>query len=227
MYNKKMKFTVLTLFPESLESYRNSSMIKRACLPAGTRKRSPISIQVINPRDYTDDPHHKADDKPYGGGPGMVMKALPIVKAVEALALKKGVKRKILIMSPRGTQFTQAEAQKYAKKYDELVLIAGHYEGIDARVKKIVKAKEVSVGPYTLTGGELPALIIIDAVSRHIPGVLGKVESLEEGRITSGETYTRPEVLICKGKKYRVPKVLLSGHHKNIDSYRSTSKKPL
>ncbi len=210
-----MKFSVITIFPESLGSYLNSSMIKRA------EARKLISVHAINPRDYTDDPHKKADDKPYGGGPGMVMKAVPIVKAVSAIKLRKGSKRKILIMSPRGKQFTQAQAKKFAKQYNEIVLIAGHYEGIDARVKKILKAEEVSVGPYTLTGGELPALLIIDAVSRHIPGVLGKTESLEEGRVTSGETYTRPEVITFKGKKYRVPKVLLSGHHKNIDSYRS------
>ncbi|KKW24729.1 MAG: tRNA (guanine-N(1)-)-methyltransferase [Parcubacteria group bacterium GW2011_GWF2_52_12] len=166
-----LKFLIITIFPESLESYLASSMILRAVA------RNIISAQAINPRDFTDDPHRKADDKPYGGGPGMVMKALPIIRAVSALKLKKGGKRKILIMSPRGRQFTQTEAKKFAKKYDELVLIAGHYEGIDARVKKILKAEEVSVGPYTLTGGELPALIIIDAVSRHVPGVLGKVES--------------------------------------------------
>ena len=210
-----LKFLIITIFPESLESYLASSMILRAVA------RNIISAQAINPRDFTDDPHRKADDKPYGGGPGMVMKALPIIRAVSALKLKKGGKRKILIMSPRGRQFTQTEAKKFAKKYDELVLIAGHYEGIDARVKKILKAEEVSVGPYTLTGGELPALIIIDAVSRHVPGVLGKVESLEEGRATSGETYTRPELITVKGKKFRVPAVLLSGHQKNIHSYRS------
>ncbi len=215
LYNKEMRFFVITLFPESLDSYRGSSMIKRA-----TMNKS-ISVQTINPRDFCTDSHKKADDKPYGGGPGMVMKALPLVEAVNSLRLRKDTQRKILIMSPRGKQFTRKEAQQYAKKYDELVLIAGHYEGIDARVKKILKAEEISAGPYTLTGGELPALIIIDAVSRHIPGVLGKTESLEEGRVTSGETYTRPEVLTYKGKKYRVPKVLLSGHHKNIDSYRS------
>lgn len=215
LYNKEMKFSIITLFPESLDSYRDSSMIKRATL------RKLISIQAVNPRDFCTDSHKKADDKPYGGGPGMVMKAFPLVQAVDSLHLKKDARRKILIMSPRGKQFTQKEAQQYAKKYDDLILIAGHYEGIDARVKKILKAEEVSVGPYTLTGGELPALTIIDAVSRHIPGVLGKTISLEEKRVASGETYTRPEVLTYKGKKYRVPTVLLSGHHKNIDSYRS------
>lgn len=195
-------------------------MIKRA------QAKKFFSVSLIDPRAYTKDKHRKADDKPYGGGPGMVMKAEPIVRAVErALGKKKG-RKKIIILSPRGKQFTQATARTLAR-YNDVVLIAGHYEGIDARVKKILRAEEISVGPYTLTGGELPALIIVDAVARYISGVLGKEESLEERRIASGEVYTRPEEILHKGKKYRVPKVLLSGDHKKIDKYRGGSILPL
>lgn len=207
-----MRFHIVTLFPQSLESYLGSSMIKRA------QAKKLFSVSLIDPRAFSTDKHRKADDKPYGGGPGMVMKAEPLVRAVSKIKVSK--KRKVIILSPRGKQFTQTIARTLAR-YDDIVLIAGHYEGIDARVKKILKAEELSIGPYTLTGGELPALIIMDAVARYIPGVLGKGESLEERRITSGEVYTRPEEITHKGKKYRVPKVLLSGDHKKIDAYRS------
>src|SRR5690606_28297629 len=130
----------------------------------------------------------------------------------KAVGRKKG-KVKTLIMSPRGVKFDQAMAEELAKKYEHVVLISGRYEGIDARVKDILKAEEVSVGDYVLTGGELPALSILDAVSRQVPGVLGTFESLEEERISSGEMYTRPDVLVYKKKKYGVPEVFLSGNH--------------
>lgn len=150
----------------------------------------------------------------------MVMAAEPILKAWEkAVGRKKKVKT--LIMSPRGKMFDQAMAKKLAKQYTDVVLISGRYEGIDARVKKILKADEVSVGEYVLTGGELPALTILDAVARNVEGVLGTKESLEDARVSSGEMYTRPEVLEYKKKKYAVPKVLVEGDHKKIDSWRS------
>lgn len=209
-----MRFHILTLFPESLESYLSSSLIKRA------QAKKFFSVSVVDPRAYTKDKHRKADDKPYGGGPGMVLKAEPIVRAVERAIGKKQGRKKVIILSPRGKQFTQATARSLSR-YDDVVLIAGHYEGIDARVKKILKAEELSIGSYTLTGGELPALVVMEVVARYIPGVLGKEESLEERRITNGEVYTRPEVLLHKGKQYRVPKVLLSGDPKKIDAYRS------
>lgn len=197
-------------------------MLKRA----GVAKL--LRIDAINPRDYTTDKHHKTDDRPYGGGPGMVMKAEPIIRAVESVIKPTSKKlqankltSRVLIMSPRGKEFTNTMAKNFAKKYDHLVLIAGHYEGIDARVKKILKAEEISTGPYVLTGGELPALTIIDAVARQIPGVLGTGESLEETRTASGETYTRPEVFVHRKKKYAVPKVLLSGNHADIESWRA------
>ncbi len=152
----------------------------------------------------------------------MDMHAEPILRAWEKAVGRKRDKKKVktLIMSPRGTVFTTAMAKDLAKKYDHLVLISGRYEGIDSRVKKILKAEEVSVGDYVLTGGELPALSIIDCVSRQVPGVLGTLESLEESRVASGQMYTRPEVLVHKGKKYAVPPVLLGGNHAQIEVWK-------
>lgn len=209
-----MHFHVVTLFPEVCKAYTDASILGRA------QKGKKMKVSFYNPRDFTKDKHRKVDDRPYGGGPGMVMYAEPILKAVEKAVGKAKTKKKVLIMSPRGKLFDQQYAKKLAKSYKDVVLIAGHYEGIDARVKKILKAEEVSVGPYVLTGGELPALAIIDAVARNIPGVLGKGESLEDTRTASGEMYTRPEILTYKGKSHRIPKILLSGHHKNIEEWR-------
>jgi tRNA (guanine37-N1)-methyltransferase len=182
-----------------------------------------ISINYFNPRDFTSDKHKKVDDKPYGGGPGMVMKAEPILKAwKKAVGRKKDQNKvKTIIMSPRGKVFTQKLAQNYASKYDHLVIISGRYEGIDGRVKKALKAEEVSVGDYVLTGGELPALTIIDSVSRQVPGVLGTRDSLEDDRVTSGETYTRPETIEYKNQRLKVPKVFLGGNHAEIEKRRS------
>jgi len=219
-----MNFHVITLFPEICQAYTDASVLGRAQKTdkgkgAKVRGRK-ISVSYYNPRDFTKDKHKKVDDRPYGGGPGMVMQAEPILKAWEkAVGRKKNAKT--LIMSPRGKKFDQKLAKKYAKQYDNLVLISGRYEGIDARAKKALKAEEVSVGDYVLTGGELPALTIIDAVAREIPGVLGTYESLEDQRTSSGEMYTRPEEIHYKGKKYKVPKVFLSGNHKEIDKKRA------
>ena len=226
-----IRFFVLTLFPEAVKPYLESSMLWKA------QDRKKISIKVINPRDFSRDKHKKADDRPYGGGPGMVLTAQPLLDAVAALKSKCKVQKakfqfktkntKIVILSPRGKQFTNKLATDWAKNYRDIILISGHYEGIDARVKKILRAEEISVGPYTLTGGELPAMIIVDAVTRQIPGVLGHEHSLEKSRISTGEVYTRPEILVWpidsargKQKKYRVPKVLLSGHQKNIEEWK-------
>jgi len=221
-----MNFHVITLFPEVCQAYTDASVLGRAQKTDKGRgakvKGKKMSVVYYNPRDYADDKHRKVDDKPYGGGPGMVMKAEPIIKAWQkAVGRKKDQKKiKTLIMSPRGTVFTNHIAKDYAKKYDHLVLISGRYEGIDARVKKILKAEEVSVGDYILTGGELPALTIIDATARQIAGVLSTNESIEENRVTNGEAYTRPEVFEHKGKKSVVPKVFLSGNHADIEEYR-------
>lgn len=219
-----MNFHVITLFPEICQAYTDASVLGRAQKTdkgrgAKVRGRK-ISVSYYSPRDFTKDKHKKVDDRPYGGGPGMVMQAEPILKAWEkSVGRKKKVKT--LIMSPRGKKFDQKLAKKYAKQYDNLVLISGRYEGIDARVRKALKAEEVSVGDYVLTGGELPALTIVDAVAREIPGVLGTYESLEDQRTSSGEMYTRPEEIYYKGKKYKVPKVFLSGNHKEIDKKRA------
>jgi tRNA (guanine37-N1)-methyltransferase len=224
-----MQFHVITLFPEICEAYTSASVLGRAQKTdkgKGAKVRGKkMEVKYYNPRDFTKDKHKKTDDKPYGGGPGMVMYAEPILRAWEKAVGKKKDQKKVktLIMSPRGTLFTNEIAKEYVKKYDHLVLISGRYEGIDARVKEALGAEEVSVGDYILTGGELPALTIIDSVSRQIPGVLGTFESLEDERPTTGETYTRPEVITYKKKKYTVPDVFLSGNHKEIEKYRSKS----
>jgi tRNA (guanine37-N1)-methyltransferase len=232
-----MNFHVVTLFPEVCKAYTDASVLGRAQKTEkgkGAKVRGKkIAVMYYNPRDFAKNKHKKTDDRPYGGGPGMVMYAEPIIRAVEKAVGRKlktqnsklnpaasrgGVKT--LILSPRGKKFDQAMAKKLAR-YKDLVLISGRYEGIDARVKKILKAEEVSVGDYTLTGGELPALAILDAVAREVPGVLGTAESLEDKRTASGELYTRPDVLAYKGKKYAVPDVLLRGDHKKIEDWRT------
>ncbi len=226
-----MHFHVITLFPEVCEAYTSASILGRAQKVEKGKgakvKGKQIDVSYYNPRDYSTDKHHKVDERPYGGGPGMVMIPEPVLKAWEKAVgkktafLKKG-KVKTLIMSPRGTLFTQALAKQYAEQYDHLVLISGRYEGIDSRVKEILGAEEVSVGGYVLTGGELPAITIIDAVSRNVPGVLGTFESLEDERVSSGEMYTRPEVFTYKKKKYAVPEVLLGGNHAEIEAWRKS-----
>jgi tRNA (guanine37-N1)-methyltransferase len=219
-------FHVITIFPKMFDSYLNESVLHRAVL------KKKIKIKFYNPRDFVQAPkglvnkmskRRKVDGIPYGGGPGMIMMAEPILKAVQkAKGKKKNVKT--ILFSPSGKDFTNVYAKKIQAKHKDIILISGRYEGIDARVKKITKAEEVSVGPYVLTGGELPAMIFIDAVSRQIDGVLGNEFSVEEKRISSSEIYTRPEVLEYKGKKYKVPKILLSGHHKNIEDWRKRGK---
>jgi len=221
-----MNFHVITLFPEVCKTYTDASVLGRAQKTdkgKGSKVRGKkISVEYYDPRDFAGNKHNKVDDKPYGGGPGMVMRAEPILKAWQkAVGRKKDQKKvKTLIMSPRGAQFTNELAKKYAQKYDHLVLISGRYEGIDHRVKKALKAEEVSVGDYVLTSGDLPAMTIIDATSRQVPGVLGTFESLEDERDTNGESYTRPDEIKFKDKKYNVPPVFLSGNHKDIEEYR-------
>ncbi len=222
-----MHFHVITLFPEVCAAYTSASILGRAQKTEkgkGAKVRGKkLTVTYYNPRDYATDKHHKVDDRPYGGGPGMVMYALPILKAAEkAIGRKDRKKVKVLMMSPRGIKFDQAYAKKLATKYSDVVIISGRYEGIDSRVKKILRAEEVSVGDYVLTGGELPALTIIDTVARNIPGVLGTFESLEDERISSSEMYTRPEVLHYKKKNYRVPKVLIGGNHGEIETWKAT-----
>jgi len=213
----KITFHIITLFPEAFNSYTEASIIGRAI------KDKKVILKFYNPRDYTKDKHRRVDQKPYGGGPGMVLEALSVIKAVEK-ARGKNKNAKIIWLSPSGKQFDNAYAEKISKKVKDLIIICGRYEGIDARAKKVFKTESLSVGPYVLTGGELPAMVILDAVSRRIPGVLGKLESVEENRVSSSEVYTRPEVLEYKGKKYRVPKILLSGHQAKITEWKAKRK---
>ncbi|MBU6388284.1 tRNA (guanosine(37)-N1)-methyltransferase TrmD [Patescibacteria group bacterium] len=220
-----MKFHLITLFEEACDAYLSASIIGRA------RKEKKIFVSYQTPRDFADNKWGKVDERPYGGGPGMVMTALPVVKAVEkALKGRKGksVKhsvfdRVIVWFRPGAKQFTNKDADALAK-YSDVVLVCGRYEGIDERAKKILKTlapvKEFAVGEAVYTGGEVPALAIVDAVTRRLPGVLGKDASVEERRIASSAVYTRPETILYKGKKYRVPKVLQTGHHANIDKWR-------
>jgi tRNA (guanine37-N1)-methyltransferase len=217
-----MVFHLVTIFPESIKGYFNCSILKRG------QKKKLIKIKYCDPRDFVKDKHKKTDDKPFGGGPGMVFKIEPIAKTIDSILKVKSQKSKvkIVLLSPAGRQFTQETARKWAKNYKNIVLISGHYEGIDERVAKIFRTEKISVGPYVLTGGELAAGVVVDAVSRHIPGVLGKKESLEEKRgLLGAPAYTRPEVFEWKGKKYRVPRVLLSGNHAKIEEWRRKMKR--
>lgn len=208
-----MKFHFLTIFPEMIGGYLSESIMKRA------KEKKLASFDVRNIRDYSKDRHKKTDDRAYGGGPGMVMTAEPILRVHSKLKMK-GKKIKIIQLSPNGKKFTNDVAKKFAKQYSDIVFICGRYEGVDDRVRKILKADEYSIGNFVLTGGELPALVMADAIIRQIPDVLGKTESIEENRTASPHVYTRPEVLSWKGKNYKVPKVLLSGDHKKIEEWR-------
>ena len=217
------------------DSYLNESILARA------KKEKIIYFHFYNPRAFVkptanqkknDKPYLRVDDKAYGGGPGMVIQALPVLLAAES-ALKKisklkgKRKTKVIFFEPSGTKLDTAYAKQSAKKYTDIIMICGRYEGIDARAKKILKAEGISIGDYVLTGGEIPAMAVIDTVSRQLKGVLGDIASLEEMRASSGEMYTRPEVLEYKGKKHKVPKVLLSGNHKLIDEWRDSNRKGL
>jgi tRNA (guanine37-N1)-methyltransferase len=210
-----IRFHLVTLFPEACEAYLSASIVGRA------RKSKKITVTYQNPRDFVDNKWGKVDERPYGGGPGMVMSALPVVKAVKkSLGRRKGT---IIWFSPGAKAFDNKEADKLAKLSD-VVLVCGRYEGIDERAKKILKTlgtlKTYSVGEAVLTGGEVPAMAIVDAVTRRIPGVLGKDESVEERRIASTDVYTRPDTITFGGKNYAVPKVLKTGDHAKIDEWR-------
>jgi len=223
----KMRFHIITLFPASFDSYLNESIVARAIAD------KKIKVSFYNPRDFSDNKFRHIDQKPYAGGPGMVIQAVPVIRAIEKavasvqkLVARKKVrpKIKIIFLSPGGKQFDTEYAKKSAKKYTDIIMISGRYEGIDARIKKVFKMEEVSVGPFVLTGGELPAMVVIDCMARQVEGVLGNIDSLEESRVSSHDVYTRPEVFEYKKKKYRVPKVLLSGDHKKIEEWKKSRK---
>ena len=232
-------FHIISLFPESFESYLNASIVKRA------QERGLISVKYYNPRDFAQSSkkgakakgpggmtyaERRVDDRPYGGGPGMVIEALPVIRAIDAAVGKKlkGSNKskssvKIIFFNPAGKQFTNVLADTF-KKYTDTVLVCGRYEGIDARIKKVFPMIDISIGQYVLTGGELPAMVVIDAITRRIPGVLGDNLSLEESRIASPDVYTRPPTIEYKKKKYHVPKVLLTGNHAKIDEWKTAKK---
>lgn len=220
-----MIFNVITIFPKIFNSYLKESLLAKA------QKKGLLKINFVNLRDFTKDKHKTVDDKPYGGGPGMVLKVEPVYKAVQLLKSKispaqifrkknlggqENQKSKVrtILFSTRGKKFDSKTARRLAL-CDQLILICGRYEGVDERVAKYIADEEISIGDYVLSGGELPAMILIEVVSRHIPGMLGKKESLEEIK-GSYPVYTRPEIL----RKWKVPKVLLSGNHKKIEEWR-------
>ena len=219
-------FHFVTLFPETITAYTNVSILKKA------QEKSLLKIKTYNLFEYTEmskngDLPRRVDDKPYGGGPGMVMRVEPILKVLKKITrLKRKVR--IIHFSPSGTQFTNEVASSYAdniatKEIKDIVFICGRYEGIDARIEDMFPGDRVSIGPYVLTGGELPALIMTDAIARQIDGVLGESESIEERRDASSKVYTRPEIIRHKMKTYSVPEVLTSGDHKKIDEWRKNN----
>ena len=208
-----MNYHILTLFPEMVMDGLNTSIIGRAV------EKGLISIEAINIRDYSKDKHNHVDDAPYGGGAGMVMQPGPVCDSYEDLCRKIGKRPRVLYMTPQGQTFNQSIAEELAKEED-LVFLCGHYEGIDERALELVVTDYLSIGDYVLTGGELPAMVMIDCISRLVPGVLNndvsaEIESFHDNLLEYPQ-YTRPEVY--EGKK--VPEVLLSGHHKNIETWR-------
>ena len=208
-----MRFDILTLFPDMCKAVTGESILKRA------QSSGAIEVKVTDIREYADNKHHKVDDYPYGGGRGMVMAVQPVEAALSAISEETGEKPYVIYMSPKGKVFDQNKAIELSKK-EGIVLLCGHYEGVDQRIIDEFVDEEISVGDYVLTGGELPALIVVDSVSRMIEGVLGGEECYEDESIYSGlleyPHYTRP----ADYKGMLVPEVLLSGHDKNIREWR-------
>ncbi|MCK5589192.1 MAG: tRNA (guanosine(37)-N1)-methyltransferase TrmD [Candidatus Pacebacteria bacterium] len=219
-----LNFHIITIFPEMFDSYLKESILKRAI------KSRKISVKFYNPRDWAGQSNNleltkPIDDTPFGGGPGMVLKAEPFLKAIQK-AVGRKTKYKIYYFSPRGKKFNTKMAKDISQenrreKLKDIILVSGRYEGIDSRVEEIYKGERISVGEFVLTGGELPAMILIDSISRQIDGILGNKFSLEEDRISAGKFYTKPAELKWKGKKYKIPEVLLSGNHKKIDEWKA------
>lgn len=206
-----MIFDVLTLFPEIITSYCDVSIMKRA------QDSGVFRVNAVNPRDYTLDKHKKVDDTPYGGGAGMVLAPQPYVDAYDSI---EKLENSIAVMlSPQGEPLSESLVLDLAK-YDQIIMLCGHYEGFDERIREIIQPKEISIGDFVLTGGELPALCLIDAVSRKLNGTLGKIESAEEDSFSNGlleyPQYTKPRDF----RGYKVPEVLLNGNHKEINEFR-------
>lgn len=206
-----MKFDVMTLFPEMVENYCSFSILKRAV------ENGIVSVNTINPREFTLDKHKKVDDTPYGGGAGMVLMAQPYVDAYESVA--RCEKSITVMLSPQGRPLDDALVNELAG-YEQIVMMCGHYEGFDERIREIIKPLEISIGDFVLTGGELPALCLIDAVSRKLEGTLGKIESADEDSFSNGlieyPHYTKPR----EYRGLKVPEVLLNGNHKDIAQFR-------
>ena len=213
-----MRFDIMTLFPELVDSVLSESIIGRA------RKAGILEINSYNIRDYSKDKHRRVDDTPYGGGKGMLMSPVPIYDcflAVTAPETNSSTRRHVIYMSPQGTVFSQEKARTLAAEYDNIVILCGHYEGVDQRIIDEIVDEEISIGDYVLTGGEIPACILVDAVSRLVPGVLSDAEcyekeSFSEEGLLEYPQYTRPYEF--RGRT--VPEVLISGHHANIEKWR-------
>ena len=220
-----MKFNIISIFPHIFGSYFDESMVKRA------QKKGLIGINIINLRDYAKDKHKTVDDTPYGGGPGMVMKVEPIYKCIQKLKIQdEKLRVRVILFSAKGKRYTQKDAVRFSK-YDELILICGRYEVVDERVAENIADEEISIGDYILTGGEIPAMILVDSITRLIPGVLGNPQSLNEESFTNQfknlklkiknssleyPQYTKPENF----QGWQVPNVLISGHHAAIKKWR-------
>jgi tRNA (guanine37-N1)-methyltransferase len=217
-------FHIITIFPKIFDSFLKESFIKRA------QEKRKIKIKIYNLRDFALDKRKTVDDRPYGGGLGMVLKVEPIYRAVKFIKSKiKNQKSKIILFTPRGEQFNQKMAYSFSK-FKHLILICGRYEGVDERVAKYIAEVKLSIGPYDLMGGELPAMVVIETVTRLIPGVIGKPEFLKERFFKGGfieyPQYTRPAVFSPKkGVYWKVPQILLSGNHKKIKGWREKRKK--
>jgi tRNA (guanine37-N1)-methyltransferase len=229
-----MKFNIITIFPNILGSYLNESILKRA------QEAGVIKIETHDLRDWTEDKHKTVDDTPYGGGAGMVMKIEPLYKALQAIKSQipstknqtnpkhQISKSKIILLSAKGKTWNQEMAKKYSK-LDNILFICGRYEGVDERITNFID-EEISIGDFVLTGGELGAAVIIDSITRLLPGALGNAESaIDESHSTPGQLeypqYTRPEIFKTEGKQYPVPEVLLSGNHKKIADWRKMMSK--
>lgn len=206
-----MRFDVITLFPEMIIDYCSQSIIKRAI------EASVIYLNTVNPRDFTLDKHKKVDDTPYGGGAGMVLMAQPYVDAYESI--EKFEKTKTIMLTPQGQPLNEEKVNELSQ-YDQIIMLCGHYEGFDERIRDIIQPEEISLGDFVLTGGELPALCVIDSVSRKIDGTLGKIESAEEDSFANGlleyPHYTKPR----EYRGLKVPEVLLNGNHAEIEKFR-------
>jgi len=219
-----MRIDVLTLFPEMFTNVLSASILKRA------QEKERVSYHLHQLRDFTQDPHRKVDDRPFGGGPGMVLMCQPVVDAVEAIEPQDPRPATRILLSPGGEKFSQRIAEELAKQ-PRLLLMAGHYEGFDERIVEILKPREISVGDYVLSGGEIPALVVIDAVTRLLPGVLGDELS------NHGESFSDADPTIAGGLEYpqytrpreyrglAAPEILFSGHHKQVDAWRAQQAK--